>query len=319
MPPKVKTKKQPKKDDSYLSFEGIEVVEGEVVEQDMPAVVEQIEKETGLSKERHTFHEMTTKQLKHNLEKFIKAVNIIKEKMINGVHYLEISGIEKPIITKQGTAWLAAATGMTMKIEEVKEIIEPDKDLILYQHKATVSWGDSRAVSAMGSANSQEYNQKRKFEEQKSQKTVFDVINDVIQMSQKRAKSQAIKEMIAMTDIFETNEDNPLANKRKQMGIYTIFYKAFMQYAPDAPKKTKLKNGKWKFYNEKEKLNWQKDYLKNKYFTPQIYKLGLPTYGNWGIKDVEQLEKEIPLWPKKIVEMSEYDKELANETKNSKT
>jgi hypothetical protein len=74
-------------------------------------------------------------------------------------------------------------------------------------------------------------------------------------MSQKRAKSQAVRELIAMTDVFDTNEDNPKAKRTEQMKIYTLFFKHFLKFAPTPPKKTKLKNGKWKFFNEKEKLN----------------------------------------------------------------
>ena len=291
--------------------------DGNFVEQTLPEVVKKIEKETSLSKGRNNFTDMTIKELDHQLEKFIKAITTIKKHMMNGIHYLEIPGMEKPIITKQGTAWLAAATNMTVTVKEVKEIINTDKDLIFYQHEATCSWGGSRSVSAQGSANSQEYNQRRKYEDEKSQKTVFDTLNDVLQMSQKRARVQAIKEMIAMTDIFETNEDNPLANKRKQMGIYTLFYKNFMKYAPVAPTKTKLKNGKWKTFTEKERLNWQKEYLKSKHFTPRIYEMGMPTYGNWGIKDIEKLETEIPKWSQRYMELSKNEKELIEITKNN--
>lgn len=277
-----------------------------------------VQKETGITGgQQQTFLSMTVEQLGKQLDKFINAVKVIKERMINGVHYLEIQGVEKPIITKQGTAWLAAATGMSVIVKEVKEIIKPEQDFIYYQHEATCSWGNSRSVSAMGSANSKEYNQAQKYIKESSQKSVFDTMNDVLQMSQKRARSQAIREMVAMTDIFDTNEDNPKANNRKQMGIYTLFYKEFMKHAPKAPTKQKLKSGKWKFLTEKEKLNWSKEYLKAKYFTPMIYKMGLPTYGNWGIKDVELLEKEIPTWSKRFVELNQTDIEQIEEIKSN--
>ncbi len=315
----VKPQREPKDKNVELVVYGVDtdIKEDGVKELSLKEVKEDIEKETQISKNR-TFHEMTIKQLDKQLDKFINAVSLIKNKMINGTHYLEIPGVQKPIITKQGTAWLAAATNMTVKVEEVKCIMKPEIEFIFYQHEATASWGASRSVSAQGSANSQEYNQKRKYEDASKQKTVYDTINDVSQMSQKRARSQAIREMIAMTDIFETNEDNPLASTRKQMGIYTLFYKHFLTHAPDAPKKTKLKNGKWKFFTEKEKLNWKKEYLKNKFFTPMIYKLGLPTYGNWGTKDIELLEKEIPEWPKRYIELSYQDKEDMEDIKNAK-
>lgn len=278
-------------------------------EQTITEVAKEIETKTGIAKYRQNFNDMSIKQLEHQLDRFIEAVKVIKKKMIAGIHYLEVKGVEKPIITKQGTAWLAAATNMSVVTVELKEIIDPKNDFIFYKHKTTVSWDGSRMVSADGSANSQEYNQKQKYQSVKSQKTVFDTINDVMQMSQKRARNQAIKELIAMTDIFETDEDNPIASNRKQMGIYSLFYKHFLTHAPAAPKKQKLKNGKWKFLVEKEKLNWQKDYLKNKYFTPKIYELGLPTYGNWTVMDVEILEKEIPTWENEFF-MNEYDQKL---------
>jgi hypothetical protein len=63
----------------------------------------QLQKETGLSNQK-TFINMTVEQLGKELDKFIEAVKIIKKKMVNGVHYLEIQGVEKPIITKQGTS-----------------------------------------------------------------------------------------------------------------------------------------------------------------------------------------------------------------------
>ena len=66
--------------------------------------IREIEKETGLSKQSKTFTEMSVNELSGQLDKFMQAVEIIKKKMIPGVHYLEIHGVEKPIITKQGTA-----------------------------------------------------------------------------------------------------------------------------------------------------------------------------------------------------------------------
>ena len=261
----------------------------------------QLQKETGLSNQK-TFINMTVEQLGKELDKFIEAVKIIKKKMVNGVHYLEIQGVEKPIITKQGTSWLAAATNMSVFIKEIKEVIKPEINFIMYQHQATAKWGENRSTSAFGSANSKEYNQRQKYEAKDKQKTVYDTINDVCQMSQKRAKSQAVRELIAMTDVFDTNEDNPKAKRTEQMKIYTLFFKHFLKFAPTPPKKTKLKNGKWKFFNEKEKLNWQKDYLKAKYFTPNLYELGMGTYGQWGIKDVELLTKKIPQWEETEIE-----------------
>ena len=81
-------------------------------------------------------------------------------------------------------------------------------------------------------------------------------MNDVLQMSQKRARNQAIKELIAMTDIFETNEQDPKASRRAQMAIYNTFFKYYLKYAPNAPKKQKNKRtGKIKLLTEKEKLN----------------------------------------------------------------
>lgn len=301
-----------------ITLNGVKTDEnGNIVEQTMPEVIEEVEKETGLSKTHdNTFTSMSVKELEQNLDKYIKAVQIIKDKMINGVHFLEIQGVEKPIITKQGTAWLASATGMTTEVVETKEIIKPEIDFILYQHKATASWGDGRSVSAYGSANSKEANQAKKYEDVKKSKTVYDTINDVIQMSQKRARVQAIKEMIAMTDIFETNEDNPKASKNKQQGVYRIFYQVFMKYAPKAPTKKKLKNSKWKMLTEKEQLTWQKEYLRSKYLQPYLLENGMPTH-NWGIKDVEFLEKEIPLLPEKILELKEWEKDAIKAQKES--
>lgn len=297
---------------------GVKLDKDGVKEMTKKEIQEEVDRDTQISSGNKTFTQMTINELDGQLTKFIGAVNVIKDKMMSGVHYIEIKGVDKPIITKQGTAWLAAATNMSVVTKEIKEIFKPNEDLIFYQHEATCSWGDTRFVSAMGSANSKEYNQKRKYEDAKSQKTVFDTINDVLQMSQKRARSQAIKEMIAMTDIFEADETNPLANSRKQMGIYTLFYQHFMKHAPKAPTKRKLKNGKMHSYSEKEKLNWQKDYLKSKYFTPAIYNLGLPTYGNWGIKDIEILEQSIPTWWEKYYEMSGTDKDMILDQKEAK-
>lgn len=304
----VRTKKKEKEDKDLVELKVpagyIEKANGELIEQTPEEVQEELRRD-GAIVETRTFTEMTNKELKANLDKFVEAVKIIKKKMINGVHYIEVAGVERPIIKKQAAEWIASATGMTVHTEVADKILDFENEFIYFSYKATASWGN-RSITADGSANSKEENQRKKYEDDRKSKTVYDVINDVQAMARKRGKQKAILELIAFTDIFETNEDNPLANSREQQKTYSEFYRYFLELAPNAPSKKKLKNGKWKILTEKEKLSWQKEYVRTKYLQANLLDMGLPTY-NWGKKDISAIIQNLNAWKKKALEELKKD------------
>ena len=286
------------------------VEDGQLVKKSMPQVIEEIEKETGLNEiksEGDFALYIENERLDKDLEMFKGAVKVIKSKMELDQHYMILDGVEKPILLQAGAYWIATATRMNVDVELTEKHIDYKNNDIFYEYKGTASWKGNRSVSVYKSCHSKEFNMRAVWDNASSKKTIYDVRSNVSSMAQKRAKVAAIKELIAMTDAFETNEDNPKATKRRQMAVYQLFYKHFSKYMPVAPKKKKMKNGKFKQYTEKEKLNWQKDFIKSKYFTPRILEMGIPSFPNWGIKDVEKLEEEIPTWPKRFMELSQKE------------
>ena len=69
--------------------------------------IQQVKKELSVEKKvkpHEVLEDMSIRKFKIKLDRYIAIAKAIKKKMINGIHYVEIDGAEKPIITKQGTA-----------------------------------------------------------------------------------------------------------------------------------------------------------------------------------------------------------------------
>lgn len=274
------------------------VEEGKVVEytpEDQKKELSKVTEPTSI-----TFNEMSKDDFKHHIQRRMDAVEVIKEKMVEGKHYMDLPGVEKSMLTQEGADLLFASSGVTVETTEEKEILDHDRQFYMVIYKATASINGKIVASTDATANSKEENNIKKFidlkkGEQKGDKTFYDTMNTVIRMAQKRAKVALARQFFAITGEFNDDNDNPKANKRTHQSVYTLFYKHFLDEAPKAPTKKKLKNGKWKQYTAKEQLQWRKDHIRATILQPKLLEMGLSTY-EWGIKDIEIIKKAIPTW-----------------------
>lgn len=251
-----------------------------------------------------TLLEMGEKEISTKLQRQEKAIQAIMKEMVLNRHYIEIPNLG-PYLTQDGADFLAKATGIAVSYELIDKTIILERDYIEYEYKAIGVVNGMKIGEAEASANTQEENHKKVFMEYDSKnktwsklpnKSVFDSLNTVKQKAQIRAKKKLVRNTLGISALVGQDPElaeNPTANKHGQMSVYRLLYKYFLEYAPEAPAKKKNKNGTWKFFTDKEKLTWRKEWVRVNVLQPYLLKEGMKTH-EWGIKDIETLLEVIP-------------------------
>lgn len=246
--------------------------------------------------------DMETKDISAKLKHQDNAIQTVLQEMVVGRHYIEIPNLG-PYLTQDGADFLARATGISVSYELTEKTVMLDMDYIDFEYKAVGTVNGSKIGEAEASANSLEESHKKVFMKQEGDqwvklpnKSVFDVLNTVKQKAQIRAKKKLVRNILGISAMVGQDPElaeNPTANKHGQMSVYRLLYKYFLVHAPEAPAKKKLKNGKWKFFTDKEKLTWRKEWVRVNVLQPYLLENGMKTH-EWGINDIEELKKIIP-------------------------
>lgn len=149
---------------------------------------------------------------------------LLKEFVSSQLHrdsdYGVIPGTKKNSLYKPGAEKIRSLFGLTVKLDNTAQILEKSENFAMFTYKAQVFKGDQLIAECEGSANSQEqkykerkvwrYSEKeRKKVEIRESTPIFDVLNTLQKMSQKRAFVGAIILAVGASDFFTQDIDDP--------------------------------------------------------------------------------------------------------------
>jgi hypothetical protein len=134
--------------------------------------------------------------------------------------YGVIPGTKKASLYKPGAEKIRTLFGLTIKLDCTNQTINRDQNFAMFTYKASVFKGDNLIAECEGSTNSQEkkykerttwvYSEKTKKKEAQSEVTpIFDVMNTLQKMAQKRAFVGAVIMAVGASDFFTQDIDDP--------------------------------------------------------------------------------------------------------------
>lgn len=210
-------------------------------------------------------------------------IEVVNEVLKEGNDYGVIPGTKVKTLFQGGASVLARTFGIKVDYELVDKEVDKDDKFYQWTYKATAYAGNNKLGEATATANTRE--QKfyanfwdTKLDKPKLGKSVYDILNTVQQMSQKRAFVRVIRLVLGITSAF-TQDYEPQATKEEQLGVYSYIYE-LERYLPidiKWPSKAKIQE-----FLKKVVLGGICENL-------QIDKF----FKNWTTSNVEDIKKEV--------------------------
>lgn len=161
----------------------------------------------------------TAKQNRRLLKEFVNS------QMQNDRDFGVIPGTPKPSLFQPGAQKLAKLFNLTMKKELVDKVIDRDANFAMFIYRTTVFHGPSGLLISQceGSCNSQEKkyreravykwitvngHKEKKFERME-ETPIFDILNTLQKMAQKRSMVGAVIEAVGASDFYTQDVDEP--------------------------------------------------------------------------------------------------------------
>jgi len=142
---------------------------------------------------------------------------VIKQ-LVKGVDYGVVPGTKKPSLFKPGAEKLSRLFGMGVRMTRTDRIVDREKNFALYEYRAEVYLlkNDSIIIAQCeGSCNSQEKKYKERTvyaqgqQPKKETTPIFDILNTLQKMAQKRAYVGGVILAVGASDFFTQDIDDP--------------------------------------------------------------------------------------------------------------
>lgn len=162
-----------------------------------------------------------TRNMLENLQEQRKLLKeFVQSQLVKDVDYGIIPGTKKPSLFKPGAEKLRGLFGLNVPTDCTFQTIDGEKNFAMFTYKAKVFRGDNLVSECEGSTNSQEqkykerkvwrYDEKLKRKvEIKESTPIYDVLNTLQKMAQKRAFVGAIILATGAGDFFTQDIDEP--------------------------------------------------------------------------------------------------------------
>lgn len=138
--------------------------------------------------------------------------SFVQSQMVQDVDYGTIPGTPKPSLYQPGAQKLARLFGLTVRKERTFQEIEKETNFAMFTYRADVYHARSNQLIAQceGSCNSQEKKYATRTVKGARENTpIYDILNTLQKMAQKRAMVGAVIEACGASDFFTQDLDSP--------------------------------------------------------------------------------------------------------------
>lgn len=163
---------------------------------------------------------VTRAMLDGMVEKRKLLKEFVNSQLVKNTDYGVIPGTPRPSLFKPGAEKLRGLFGLNVTVDCTGSIINDEKNFAMFTYKAKVFRGDNLIAECEGSTNSQEKKYKERkawvYSEEERKKVpvtevtpIYDILNTLQKMAQKRAFVGAIIFATGASDFFTQDIDDP--------------------------------------------------------------------------------------------------------------